>query len=276
MPPGTATAREAVAGRSGRAPWVLIAEALFPDYNAAAIVYWCGLVVAGAAVVGASVFKIAALPAGQVAEILLIAVIAALVGLFPLRIPKSKNSIAAGDVFIFLMLLLHGPFAAALAAAAESGVCAWRTSKRWSSRLASPAAAAVAMLVCGHVFELLLAQMTRTGIGNEIGTFAALMLFAVAYFFVSPTLVTTVIFLKRRRAPSVREWFEGFGWMGMAYAGSASVTAVLYLAFRQFGVSTVVYATPMVGMFLATLHYYFARRRFRKMTVVTRVGLTKK
>src|SRR5262252_6452351 len=138
-------------------------EQLFPDYNRAAIAYWCALVAAGLGAIVVSIFEAARLARSQQLEVLLIAVIAALVALFPLRIPRSKHSIAAGDVFIFLMLLLHGPFAAALAAAAESGVCSWRTSKRWSSRFASPAAAAVAMLLCGQAFEFLLRQIEHRG-----------------------------------------------------------------------------------------------------------------
>ena len=47
-------------------------------------------------------------------------VIAMLAGVFPVRIPRSKNSFAAGEVFIFLLLLLHGPAAATLAAAGEA------------------------------------------------------------------------------------------------------------------------------------------------------------
>ena len=276
--------REAPAGQPASAPQSTSTRAksrtrrrtlkdwLFPDYNDAAILYWCVLVFAGTGVVVAAVVHLIALPNAQVADVVVIGSIAALVALFPLRIPKSKNSIAAGDVFIFLLLMLHGPWAAALAAAAESGVCAWRTSKRWSSRLASPAAAASAMLICGTGFVLMRAVATKSALGDDAGTFAALMVFALSYFVVSPTLVTTVIFLKRRRAPTLREWLEGFGWIGLGYVGSASVTGVLHLAFRQFGVSTVIYAAPIVGMFLATLHYYFARQEADEREIAARAN----
>ena len=56
------------------------------------------------------------------------AVIAMLAGVFPVRIPRSKNSFAAGEIFIFLLLLVHGAGAAALAAAGEAGVGSYRTS----------------------------------------------------------------------------------------------------------------------------------------------------
>jgi hypothetical protein len=44
------------------------------------------------------------------------AVLAMLAGFFPVRIPRTKNSFAAGEIFMFLLLLMHGPEAAALAA----------------------------------------------------------------------------------------------------------------------------------------------------------------
>ena len=47
-----------------------------------------------------------------------------------MRVPGTKNSYAAGEVFIFLLLLMLGPQAAAVAAAFETGVGSLRTSKR--------------------------------------------------------------------------------------------------------------------------------------------------
>jgi diguanylate cyclase (GGDEF)-like protein/PAS domain S-box-containing protein len=180
--------------------------------------------------------------------------------MFPLHPPKTKISIAAGDIFIFLLLLLHGPEAAVLGAVLESTVCVWRTSKRWSSRIASPAATAVAMLTCGAGFKQLIGSLERAGVVGDGVMFAAMMLFALSYFIVSPTLTTSVVYLKRQRWPGAAEWLKSFGWLGLTYAGSASVAAVLYLAFRQFGVPTLVVALPMIAMFLTTLHYYFAQQ----------------
>jgi len=242
------------------APAAAPRRGLFSDYPNVAIAYWIALTAAGAAALVYAGFNLATLPAPQIGRALTIALIAAVVGMFPLRIPKSKNSIAAGDIFIFLLLLLHGPAAATIAAAAESGVISCRTSKRRTSWIASAAAAAVAMLICGSGYEAGIAALTEAGITGAAVSFGMLMLFAVSYFFVSPTIVTTVIYLKRQRWPTLTEWLTSFGWSGMGYLGSASVAGVLHLAFRQFGLEVVVFAAPMIAMFLATLHYYFAQQ----------------
>ena len=66
-------------------------------------------------------------------------------GLFPVRVPGTKNACAVGEISIFLLLLLLllllGPAASAVAAACEGFVVSCRTSKRWTSRLFTPASA---------------------------------------------------------------------------------------------------------------------------------------
>ena len=249
---GAAPAPEAEAGG--------FRQRFFPDYNAAATRYWAVLVAGGLAAAAFSAFRVASLSPASISQVLAIGLVAAVVGMFPLHPPKTKVSIAAGDLFIFLLLLLHGTEAAVVGAVMESAVCVWRTSRRWSSRIASPAATAVAMLTCGYGFEGLIAWLGRAGIAGDGVMFGAVMLFAASYFIVSPTLVTIVIYLKREQWPSLVEWLKNFGWLGLSYAASASVAAVLYLAFRQFGAATLVVALPMIAMFLATLHYYFAQQ----------------
>jgi diguanylate cyclase (GGDEF)-like protein/PAS domain S-box-containing protein len=253
-------------------PAEAVRRSLFPDYTHAAIVYWLVLAVAGAAALGYAAVELTLLSASQLWQVMAITVVAAIVGMFPLRIPKSKNSIAAGDIFIFLLLLLHGPAAAAIAAAAEAAVCVWRTSTRWSSRIASPAAAAVAMFVCGSGFELGTAALASAGISGDGAMFGALMIFAGAYFIASPTLVTAVIYLKRRHWPTLAEWLNDYAWLGMGYLASASVAGVLYLAFRQFGISTILVAAPMIAMFLTTVHYYFAQQEAAEREALERAS----
>src|SRR5207302_1427417 len=167
----------------------------------------------GLAAVGVSGVRVSSLSPANIWQVLAIGLVAAVVGMFPLHPPKTKISIAAGDIFIFLLLLLHGTESAVVGAVMESAVCVWRTSRRWSSRIASPAATAVAMLACGYAFEGMVASLARAGITGDGVMFAAVMLFAASYFVVSPTLVAIVIYLKREQWPSLAEWLKSFGWL---------------------------------------------------------------
>ena len=95
-----------------------------------------------------------------------------LAGFFPFRVPRSKNSFTAGEIFIFLLLLLHGPAAATLAAAGEALVGSWRTSKRWTSRIVSPATASIAMFCAGAALQAAMELSPVAGLAERGGAAA--------------------------------------------------------------------------------------------------------
>ena len=116
-----------------------------PDYNRQATVYWWSMVALGSLALAYAAWEVHDLSWTVLAQILIGTGFAVAAGFFPVRIPGSKNSFVAGEVFIFVLLLIHGPAAATLAAAGESFVGSYRSSKRWTSRIGSLAMAAVAM-----------------------------------------------------------------------------------------------------------------------------------
>ncbi len=190
-------------------------------------------------------------------QVLLGTIIAAGAGFFPLRVPHSKNSFVAGEIFIFLLLLLQGPEAAAIAGAAEALVGSWTTSKRWTSRLLSPAVAAASMLVVGSALHLVLDHIET---GNQGLVLVATMTFALLYLSCTALLVSTVTRLKRNVPINPREIFQNFTWVGITSAGSASVAALLFLSFKQTGIGVLLAGAPILVMLLSTLHYYFRQQ----------------
>ncbi len=240
--------------------WVRLHHALMPDYNRKAAVYWWLMVAVGAITLVHSAQSVATLPLDALLQILAGGAIAMLAGVFPVRIPRSKNSFAAGEIFIFLLVLLHGPAAAALAAAGEALVGSWRTSKRWTSRIASPTMAALAMFAAGSALQAALAALKARGLLDEGVLLVASMLFAIAYFAMNSVFVTMVIHLKRDERLRLREFWSSFGWVGIVYAGCASVATLLFLTFEKFGVGVLMAAGPIVAMLLTTLHYFFRQQ----------------
>src|SRR4051794_34601959 len=126
--------------------------ALMPDYNRAAASYWWGLIVVGTAVIGVAIAEASLRPLGSQLQILAICIASMLAGGFPVPLPGTKSSFSAAEIFIFLALLYVGLDGACLAAAAEAFVASARTSRRWTSRLASPAVAAFSIGVTGWAF----------------------------------------------------------------------------------------------------------------------------
>jgi diguanylate cyclase (GGDEF)-like protein/PAS domain S-box-containing protein len=240
--------------------WPRVHAALMPDYNRKATVYWWSIVAIGAAVLLAALVHVARLPAEVALQVVVGAVIAMLAGFFPIRILNAKNSVAAGEIFIFLLLLLHGPFAAVIAAAGEGFIGSYRTSKRWTSRIFSPAMAAVSMGMVGWLTLLTLEFLKGHGITNAGLQLAISMLLGFSYFVLNTLMVTTVLRLKRNEPFVASEFFGNFGWVGVAYAGSAAVATLLVLALDNAGMGLLMAMVPLLVLLLATLHYFFRQQ----------------
>ena len=237
-------------------PWQRLHAALMPDYNRPAAAWWWFVVLAGAGVLGHALLSLATEPPEVWLQVLVGAGIAMLAGVFPVRIPGVKTSFAAGELFIFLMLLLHGPAAAVLAAAGEGFVGSMRTSRRWTSRLATPAMAALAMAAVGHALHAVLALLP----GSAPLLIVATMVAALAYFVINAQLVTAVGRLKRGEGMFTLAVFDNFGWVSIAFAGSAALASLLYLVYLQSGLGVLMAMVPILAMLLATLHYFFRQQ----------------
>ncbi|HSW23305.1 MAG TPA: diguanylate cyclase, partial [Burkholderiaceae bacterium] len=241
--------------------WAALHTALMPDYNRKAAAYWWFMALLGLCSLGLALHHLAALPPAAQAQVAIGCAVAMLAGLYPVRIPGSKNSFAAGEIFIFLLLLMHGPSAAVLAAAGEALVGSMRSSKRWTSRLVSPALAAIAMGVAGNTLHAALQGLRALGMLNEVVLLVVAMTFAIGYFLLNTSLITVIPHLKRNE-PMRLSTLMGFGWVGITYAASSLIAGLLFLTFEQVGVGVLTAAVPIIAMLLVMLHVYFRKREF--------------
>ena len=195
--------------------WQRLHEALMPDYNAKATAYWWVLVALGSAVLLFALGRLAILPLESQIQILFGCGVAMLAGLFPVRIPGSKNSFAAGEVFILLLLLMQGPEAAALAAACEAFIGSARSSRRWTSWLVSPATASVSMMLVGSAFQGLVLAFNLKGAPGDALALILAMVTAITYFGVNTLLITMVMHLKRNEPLRLAAFVSNFSWVGI-------------------------------------------------------------
>jgi diguanylate cyclase (GGDEF)-like protein/PAS domain S-box-containing protein len=231
-----------------------------PDYNRQVTNLWWLLVALGLGLLVGAIVRVSGLPWPSLTQVMLGALVAAIAGFFPLRVPHANNSFVAGEIFILLLLLLHGPEAAVVAAAAEAFVGTYRSSKRWTSRLVSPAVAVISMGVSGSLLMLALAGLKQQGWGNAGALLALTTVTALLYFFITATLIANVLRMKKGLPFSLSESFDNVGWVGITYAASACVASLLYLSFVESGVGALATASAVVAMLLATLHYYFRQQ----------------
>src|SRR5258705_3497595 len=123
------------------------------DYNLPARACWWTTVVLGLLALVYAVVGAFALDGLSLAGIAVLIVAVVLAGLRAIAIAGSKTSITSGDVFVFLALLLWGVPAATLVAVTDAFAASCRTSRRWTSRLGSPAIMAITVVVSGSLFQ---------------------------------------------------------------------------------------------------------------------------
>jgi diguanylate cyclase (GGDEF)-like protein/PAS domain S-box-containing protein len=229
------------------------------DYTTAARRYWWSVVFLGVWALIYAIARVADFQGVVLLQVLVGALVAAIVGFFPVRIPGAKTAVAGGEIFIFLILMVYGAPAAVLAAALEGLVASWRASKRWTSRIVTPAMASLAMLTCGTTFDVARVGLAKLGM-NSAGLLMLALVFAVMYWAANTLLTSALIAFKRGEGFTPGRWLKDMGWMGLAYVAGASIAGVLYLGFRQFGLPALMIATPLIAMFLSTLANYFQRK----------------
>ena len=235
-------------------------QALMPDYNVKATLYWWTVVLLGGVALAHSMVTVSAMPPLVIAQILMGGALAVLAGFFPVRIPGSKNSFVAGEVFIFLLLLMHGAQAATIAAAGEAFIGSYRSSKRWTSRIASPTMAALAMFFSGQLMTLLFGLMNSAKMESSALVLLAAMVVSLTHFMLNSLLVSMVFTLKRNERFSFGDFFASFGSVGIAYGGSALVAALLFMTVQQSGNNVLFGALPVIAMLLTTVHYFMRQQ----------------
>ena len=227
------------------------------DYNVGATIYWTVMVGIGAILIISAVADLAQLDVVALVQVAVGVACATLAGLVPIRVPRSKTSFAVGEIFIFLLLLLHGVPAAVLAATVEAAVATQRTSKRWSSRIVGPALAAVSLTLAGTLFERLQALAASAGLTGPGVMLSTLLLVAVVAAVCNVALQTTVFVLKSGRSLPLSDWLASFGWIGIVNAASAAVSGLLFVSFKELGPAVLLIAVPIIAGLLAALHLYF-------------------
>jgi len=264
-------ASEAPDSSSHRPWWQRLHGALMPDYNRRAATYWWLMVAVGAFLLMNAAVVVRPLPTGVQLQIIFGCGVAMLAGLFPVRIPGSKNSFAAGEVFIMLLLQMHGPVAAMLAAAGEAFVGAASSSKRWTSRLVSPATASISMMLLGTLFQMGLGQVDVRSPFGEATVLLLVMALALGHFGLNTLMITMVIHLKRNEPWRWGPFFASFGWVATTYAASALIAGLLYLAFKSTGIGVMAGAMPIIIVLLVMLHYHFRQREVDEKAQAVRV-----
>ncbi|MBL0124653.1 MAG: response regulator [Betaproteobacteria bacterium] len=236
------------------------------DYNVSTRAYWWIVAGIGYALLAHALLLVAAMPAAAMVQIALAAAFVGAVAFFPVRIPGTKLSVAGGEIFIFLALLLFGVEAAIVAAALEGAIGAVRTSRRWTSWFGTPAMATVTIAVSGYGFLAARAALERADLLNGAVMMLMLTLFAILYSALSNLLPSLLLALKRNERLDVIALFKDRNWMAVAHVCSAAIAGLLYYAGAKFGAWVAFAASPTIVLSLSSAHFLFERAEVERRT----------
>ncbi len=225
---------------TGGTPWARFARTHLFDYNPAATRIWLGLACAGALVGGWALAQVLALPWAALWPLLAGIALVTLAAWFPVQIPRTTYSFGVADIFTFALLALAGGPAAVLAAGAEAALVSFRTSKRLSSRLVSPAAAMLSMAAAAMAHAALSQALTDSGLSPTVAVMAALCAVSLLPFALTSLALALMMAVKRGTPFEWAVWWTNYGWMAAVYLGAAGVASLAYLNARQFGPGVIV------------------------------------
>ena len=231
------------------------------DYGTTAKAFWWFSTLLGMSALALSLTGVSHQSSANVALIAMGAALAAIAGLFPVRVPGVKESVSAAEIFVFFLLISFGAEAAVVAAAAEAACISWRTSKRWTSRIASPAMAALAMMIAGTIYVRLAAMIPGDATTALPGRLLLLAAMAALYFAIGTLLISTLLRLKRGDPIRPLAIFAEHVWLALVYAVSAGVAGLLQASFAHLEPALVVVGSLISAALLAMLHLYYSLLR---------------
>ncbi len=241
-------------------PWRRFVAACLHDYNPLARRFWLALVLVGYSALALALWQLGALPAADRWQLLGWLLLLALAAAFPIQVPRSKHSIATGDVLVFLLLAIYGPAAGVVAATVEGLVASWRTSRRASSRIVSPAGAAFGGLLAGGVLSLLEPALRAASLPAAPAHLASLAAAAGVCAVGVTAPLMTVVYLKNGLKLGWREWLAHSNWVSAMYLFASMLAGLLSLNAQHYGRMVAAVSVAVIGVSLALLRMHFRQQ----------------
>jgi diguanylate cyclase (GGDEF)-like protein/putative nucleotidyltransferase with HDIG domain len=219
----------------------------FAQLKGPARAYVIGVVLAGAAAVAYSTFRLYQNPLAP--QWIVIAALTLLTGSFSVKIASINARISVSEAFVFLAVLLFGAAAGTITVLLEAlTVLFWmspagRPPHRLLFNLAAPTIAIWLSATVFFFFSGIEPYSIRPAPLSAL--FLPLAGFTTLYFLLNSWLVAVVVGLETKQPPLII-WWEKFIWLSVTYFSSASVAALIVTFSRDLDVSTLAIIGPLV------------------------------
>jgi putative nucleotidyltransferase with HDIG domain len=207
-----------------------------------------GLVVlAGASVIGHSVYELAVDPIGN--RWIILAVLTLLTGSFNVKVPSINAYISVSEAFVFASILLFGTPAGTATVVIECMVVVlWmKPEARLVHRvLFNMAAPSVSVWTAGTAFYVLSGIEPYSKVVTPLPElFFPLLVFTALYFLLNSWLVAIAVGLENHRSP-IQIWWKNFAWLSVNYFSGASLAALIVTYTQQLDFSALAVIIPLL------------------------------
>ena len=172
-----------------------------------------------------------------------------------IKVPRVNTTITVADTFVFLTLLLYGPAAAVIVAAADGLSSGLHLSRRWVTVLFNAGASAIAVFLTGVIASLLFGSNLNPASHSFSIALVMLCVVAMAQYLLHTWLVAVCLGLKTSR-PIVQTWTKHYLWSSLTYFIGAFVAGGIVRLESTISFYAVLAPLPIISIIYFTYEKY--------------------
>jgi len=172
-----------------------------------------------------------------------------------IKVPRVNTTITVADSFIFLTLLLYGPQAAVIVAAADGLSAGLHISKRWMTVLFNAGAAACATFVTGVIANVLFGGAFEIATQSRSTALIVLSIVAVSQY-LSHTWLVAICLAFKSDQPFRQTWTKHYLWSSLTYFIGAFVAGGIVRLEGSISFYAVLAPLPVISIIYFTYEKY--------------------
>jgi len=172
-----------------------------------------------------------------------------------IKVPRVNTTITVADSFVYLTLLLYGPEAAVIVAAADGLSAGMHISKRWITVLFNAAAAASAAFFTGAIARVLFGPDFHLATQSLSSAVIILSVVAVSQY-VSHTWIVAICLACKSDRPLWQTWTKHYLWSSLTYFVGAFVAGSIIKLESTISFYAVLAPLPIISIIYFTYEKY--------------------
>ncbi len=172
-----------------------------------------------------------------------------------IRVPRVNATITVADSFVFLTLLLYGPAAAVIVAAADGLSSGLRISKRWITVFFNAAATTLAVFLTGTITEVFFGSHINIGT-QPYSAVVILLCVAALVQYLSHTWIVAICLAFKSDRPLGQTWATHYLWSSLTYFVGAFVAGGIIKLETTISFYAVLAPLPIISIIYFTYEKY--------------------